>query len=117
MKLSKKGEARHSQQHPFQSLLPFPVAGEGHHCSNRSRSSAVAPAEVLPDMSYYISDTMSISCDPCVPLRPGFRGALLITSNEYNTANQLVATRTYVLNENSTPSFREGGVFAILLPS
>ena len=36
--------------------------------------------------------------------RPGFRGALLITSNEYNTANQLVATRTYVLNENSTPT-------------
>ena len=35
---------------------------------------------------------------------PGFRGALLITSNEYNTANQLVATRTYVLNENSTPT-------------
>ena len=34
---------------------------------------------------------------------PGFRGALLITSNEYNTANQLVATRTYALNENSTP--------------
>ena len=56
---------RHSQQHPFQSLLPFPVAGEGHHCPNRSRSSAVAPAEVLPDMSYYISDTMSISSDPC----------------------------------------------------
>ena len=28
--------------------------------------------------------------------RPGFRGALLITSNEYNTANQLVATRAYV---------------------
>ena len=25
---------RHSRQHPFQSLLPFPVAGEGHHCSN-----------------------------------------------------------------------------------
>ena len=39
----------------------FPVAGEGRHCSNRSRSSAVAPAEVLPDMSYYISDTMSTS--------------------------------------------------------
>ena len=55
---------RHSQQHPFQSLLPFPVAGERHHCPNRSRSSAVAPAEVLPDMSYYISDTMSISYDP-----------------------------------------------------
>ena len=36
--------------------------------------------------------------------RPGFRGALLVTSNEYNTANQLVATRAYVLNENSTPS-------------
>ena len=32
--------------------------------------------------------------------RPGFRGALLVTSNEYNTANQLIATRTYVLNEN-----------------
>ena len=26
--------------------------------------------------------------------RPGFRGALLVTSNEYNTANQLVATRS-----------------------
>jgi hypothetical protein len=25
--------------------------------------------------------------------RPGFRGALLVTSNEYNAANQLVATR------------------------
>ena len=36
--------------------------------------------------------------------RPGFRGALLVTSNEYNTANQLIATRTYVLNENSTPT-------------
>ena len=36
--------------------------------------------------------------------RPGFCGALLVTSNEYNTANQLVATRTYVLNENSTPT-------------
>ena len=34
--------------------------------------------------------------------RPGFRGALLVTSNEYNTANQLVATRTNVLNENRT---------------
>ena len=33
--------------------------------------------------------------------RPGFRGALLITSNEYNTANQLVATRTYSSNSNS----------------
>ena len=36
---------------------------------------------------------------------PGFRGALLITSNEYNTANQLVATRTYVLNENFCARF------------
>ena len=59
---------RHSQQHPFQSLLPFPVAGEGHHCSNRSRSSAVAAAEVSPDMSYYISDTMSIRSNPCAPI-------------------------------------------------
>ena len=32
---------------------------------------------------------------------PGFRSALLITSNEYNTANQLVATRTYSSNSNS----------------
>ena len=37
--------------------------------------------------------------------RPGFRAALLVTSNEYNTANQLVATCTYVLNENSTPTW------------
>ena len=82
MKLSKKGEARHSQQHPFQSLLPFPVAGEGHHCSHRSRSSAVAPAEVLPDLSYYISDTILISSDPFVPASPvraggGWRGDAL----------------------------------------
>ena len=27
--------------------------------------------------------------------RSGFRGALLVTSNEYNTANQLIATREY----------------------
>mgnify|MGYP003450026356 CR=1 FL=1 len=64
MKLSKKGEARHSQQHPFQSLLPFPVAGEGHHCPNRLRTPAVAATEVSPNMSYYISDTMLISSDP-----------------------------------------------------
>ena len=32
-------------------------------------------------------------------IRPGFRGSLLVTSNEYNTANQLVATRAYALNE------------------
>ena len=36
--------------------------------------------------------------------RPGFRGSLLVTSNEYNTANQLVATRAYALNENPTPT-------------
>ena len=34
--------------------------------------------------------------------RPGFGGALLVTSNEYNTANQLIATRTY--SSNSDPS-------------
>ena len=34
--------------------------------------------------------------------RPGFCGALLVTSNEYNTANQLVATRAYALNEGAT---------------
>ena len=37
--------------------------------------------------------------------RPGFRGALLVTSTEYNTATHLVATCTYVLNENSTPTW------------
>ena len=68
-------DRRHSQQHPFQSLLPFPVAGEGHHCPNRSRSSAVAPAEVVPDMSYYISDTMSISSNPCALESRKLKGA------------------------------------------
>ena len=33
-----------------------------------SSDPCVPPAEVLPGMSYYISDTMSISSDPCVPL-------------------------------------------------
>ena len=36
--------------------------------------------------------------------RPGFRGALLVTSNEYNTANQLVATRSYAVPFTSSPS-------------
>ena len=31
--------------------------------------------------------------------RPGFRGVLLVTSNEYNTANQLIATRTYAIEQ------------------
>ena len=34
-------------------------------------------------------------------VRPGFRGALLITSNEYNTANQLAATRSYAIEQSS----------------
>ena len=40
--------------------------------------------------------------------RPGFRGALLVTSNEYNTANQLVATRSYAIeqSEQSHGDFR-----------
>ena len=33
--------------------------------------------------------------------RPGFRGALLVTSNEYNTANQLVATRSYAIEQSN----------------
>ena len=40
---------------------------------------------------------------------PGFRGALLMTSNEYNTANQLVATRTYSLEQPVLRSLGEGG--------
>ena len=36
--------------------------------------------------------------------RPGFRGSLLVTSNEYNTANQLVATRSYAVPVTSSPS-------------
>ena len=38
--------------------------------------------------------------------RPGFRGALLITSNEYNTANQLVATRTYAIEQSEQSNNR-----------
>ena len=33
--------------------------------------------------------------------RPGFRGSLLVTSNEYNTANQLVATRSYAIEQSN----------------
>ena len=47
-------------------------------------------------------------------VRPGFRGSLLVTSNEYNTANQLVATRAYALNENSTPTPLTYTYFAII---
>ena len=39
-------------------------------------------------------------CETC----PGFRGALLVTSNEYNTANQLIATRSYAVPVTSSPS-------------
>ena len=35
---------------------------------------------------------------------PGFRSTLLVTSNEYNTANQLVATRSYAMPFTSSPS-------------
>ncbi len=41
--------------------------------------------------------------------RPGFRGALLITSNEYYTANQLVTRRTYSLEQPVLRSLGEGG--------
>ena len=47
--------------------------------------------------------------------RPGFRSALLVSSNEYNTANQLIATRTYVLNENSILMPLAYTYFAIIL--
>ena len=33
--------------------------------------------------------------------RSGFRGALLITSNEYNIVNQLVATRSYAIEQSN----------------
>ena len=33
-------------------------------------------AEVLPDMSYYISDTMSINSDPCAPTNEWGSGIL-----------------------------------------
>ena len=38
---------------------------------------------------------------PICETRPGFRGALLIASNEYNTANQLVATRSYAIEQSN----------------
>ena len=42
--------------------------------------------------------------------RPGFRGSLLVTSNDYNTANQLVATRSYAIEQsnNSGSGWQEG---------
>ena len=42
-------------------------APKGYSVELERGNPAVAPAEVLPDMSYYISDTMSISSDPCAP--------------------------------------------------
>ena len=41
---------------------------------------------------------------------PGFRGSLLVTSNDYNTANQLVATRSYAIEQsnNSGSGWQEG---------
>ena len=41
--------------------------------------------------------------------RPGFRGSLLVTSNEYNTANQLVATRSYSLYSPGSDPLRPLG--------
>ena len=37
---------------------------------------------------------------PICETRPGFRGALLIASNEYDTANQLVAMRSYAIEQS-----------------
>ena len=38
--------------------------------------------------------------------RPGFRGSLLVTSNEYNTANQLIATRSYAIEQSEQSNNR-----------
>ena len=38
---------------------------------------------------------------PICETRPGFRGALLIASNEYDTANQLVAMRSYAIEQSN----------------
>ena len=42
--------------------------------------------------------------------RPGFRGSLLVTSNEYNTANQLIATRTYQRGSGVSPLIQERAI-------
>jgi hypothetical protein len=55
--------------------------------------------------------TYDALCRTICETRPGFRGALLVTSNEYNTANQLVATRTYPLNFLLSPP----PIFAIII--
>ena len=59
-------------------------------------------------MNYSTTLTSPLWSDPSrsfsVPIcetRPGFRGALLIASNEYNTANQLVATRSYAIEQSN----------------
>ena len=47
--------------------------------------------------------------------RPGFNGALLITSNKYNTANQLIASCSYSLDENLHLHLCPTPIFAIIL--
>jgi hypothetical protein len=52
--------------------------------------------------------TYDALCRTICETRPGFRGALLVTSNEYNTANQLC---TYPLNFLLSPP----PIFAIII--
>ena len=47
--------------------------------------------------------------------RPGFRGALLVTSNEYNTANQLVATRSYAIEQSEQSEQSNNGILSSTL--
>ena len=47
--------------------------------------------------------------------RPGFRGALLVTSNEYNAANQLVATRSYAIEQSEQSEQSNNGILSSTL--
>ena len=47
--------------------------------------------------------------------RPGFRGSLLVTSNDYNTANQLVATRSYAIEQSEQSEQSNNGILSSTL--
>ena len=72
-------------------------------CAWRQYSKAVEGLEGLASPRWSCSYEDALGRTVC-ETRPGFRGALLITSNEYNTANQLVATRSYAVPVTSSPS-------------
>ena len=83
-----------------------PVCSTPHWCPDTTTTTTYDPEDRVLSRTVTagdLSETETYAYDALgrtiCETRPGFCGALLVISNEYNTANQLVAMRSYALNE------------------